>query len=186
MPHPILIIPGIGNSGPEHWQSRWQAEEPGVTRVEQQEWDNPSYDDWRHTLEAAVAAAPRPPVLVGHSLGCLLIGRWAQETALPVQGAMLVAPPDPDGPSFPATARGFVPLPRQPLPFPSLVVASRDDPYGHIIFAARCAALWGSRFVDAGYCGHINAASGLGDWPWGKELLQGLLPQTPPIPPNPL
>ena len=172
--HPVLIVPGFGNSGPDHWQSRWQAAEPRFRRVEQQSWEAPHYTDWRHALETAVAAAPSPPILVAHSLGCLLVSRWAEESRLPVQGALLVAPADPQGPAFPAEARGFSPLARSALPFPSLVVASRDDPYGHLIFAAQYAALWGSRFVDAGYCGHINADSGLGDWPWGRELLRSL------------
>jgi predicted alpha/beta hydrolase family esterase len=170
---PVLIIPGIGNSGPAHWQSRWQAQEPTLQRVEQKNWDAPRYEDWRDALEAAVAAAPQPPVLVAHSLGCLLVARWALETAQPVRAALLVAPPDPAGPAFPVEAQGFT-LPREEFPFPSLVVASRDDPYGPLIFAARCAALWGSRFADAGYCGHINADSGLGDWPWGRQLLHEL------------
>jgi len=171
---PVLIIPGIGNSGPEHWQSRWQDREPDFLRVQQRDWDEPDFADWHANLEAAVAGCSEAPILVAHSLGCLLVAAWAARTALPVKAALLVAPPDPDGPGFPASARGFATLPRNALPFPSILVASRDDPYGDIVFAARCAALWGSRFVDGGYCGHINAESRLEDWPWGRELLGSL------------
>lgn len=171
---PVLILPGLGNSGPEHWQSRWEALHPEFQRVEQQDWATPVYADWRDALEAAVAAAPQPPILVAHSLACLLVARWVQESDLPVQAALLVAPPDLENPQCPVGPQGFGPLPSQPLPFSSILVASRDDPYGDIIFAASCAALWGSRFVDAGYRGHINGDSNLGDWPWGQELLQQL------------
>jgi len=171
---PVLIVPGIGNSGPEHWQSRWQSQEPDFQRVLQDDWETPRFTDWCGRLEEIVAQAPLPPLLVAHSLGCLLVAGWARQTRLKIQGALLVAPPDPQGPSFPAGARGFSLAGHEPLPFPSLLVASRDDPYGDMIHAARCAALWGSRFVDAGYCGHINADSQLGDWPWGRELLRSL------------
>lgn len=174
MTAPVLIIPGLGNSGPDHWQSRWQALHPEFQRLEQRDWDQPRYTDWHQALEQAVAAAAQPPVLVAHSLGCLLVAHWARETRQPVQAALLVAPPDLENPACPQDAQGFVPLSTAPLPFPSTLVASRDDPYGDLIFAARCAALWGSHFVDAGYCGHINADSGLGDWPQGLELLAQL------------
>ena len=174
MTTPVLILPGLGNSGPEHWQSRWETLHPEFQRLQQRDWEQPRYADWCEALEQAVAAAPQAPVLVAHSLGCLLVAHWARETRQPVKAALLVAPPDLENPACPTGPQGFAPLPTTPLPFPSTLVASRDDPYGDIVFAARCAALWGSRFVDAGYCGHINADSGLGDWPWGQDLLHRL------------
>jgi predicted alpha/beta hydrolase family esterase len=172
---PILVLPGIGNSGPDHWQTRWERRHPNVRRVQQDDWDRPRRDAWVARLEAAVRTSGPDTVLVAHSLGCLLLAHWAASTVLPVRAAMLVAVPDPQGPAFPPEATGFHPLPLRRLPFRSLVVASRDDPYGGLPQAQRCAAAWGSRLVDAGALGHINAASGLGDWPQGLAWLEELL-----------
>jgi predicted alpha/beta hydrolase family esterase len=108
-------------------------------------------------------------------MGCLLVAHWAQRASRPVRAALLVAVPDPDGPMFPPAAQGFQPVPAEPLRFPSLVVASSDDPFGSVAYARRCAADWGSDFVEAGTIGHINADSGLGDWPAGLLLLERLL-----------
>lgn len=172
---PVLIIPGFGGSGPEHWQSRWQKLHPGWQRVEQDDWLQPAYPLWSESLEQVVAACTRPPLLVAHSLGCLLAARWASEAGHAIHGILLVAPPDPTGPLFPQTASGFSPLPTQELPCNSILVASRNDDYGDLIFAASCAARWGSQFIDAGYAGHINADSQLGDWPAGLALLEKLI-----------
>ena len=173
-----LIIPGIGDSGPQHWQSLWQAADPRLRRVVQRDWDRPHCDEWVATLQAAVQAAGAGVVLVAHSLGCLLVAHWAARhagTAGAVRAALLVAVPDPQGPAFPAQALGFAPLPMQRLPFASLVVASSDDPYGSLDHARGCAAAWGSRLVEAGARGHLNAASGLADWPEGRLWLQELI-----------
>ena len=85
-----------------------------------------------------------------------------------------MAVPDPDGPNFPAEAVGFSPLPEQKFSFPSIVVASTDDPYGSVAFAQARASVWGSRLVNIGAAGHVNADSGLGPWPEGFALLQRL------------
>lgn len=173
----FLILPGINDSGPEHWQSRWEHALSGARRVRQTDWDQPACADWVTTLRQAVAETRTDVVLVAHSLGCLLVAHAAARNALPasVRGALLVAPPDPDAPSFPEVATGFCPLPLKRLPFPSVVVASQDDPYASFEFSTRVAAAWGSRFVNAGACGHVNAASGLGDWPAGRKWLDELL-----------
>jgi hypothetical protein len=174
---PVLIVPGIGNSGPQHWQSLWQAAHPSVRRVAQRDWNRPQCREWLEPLERAVAAAGPGAVLAAHSLGCLLVAHWAARTGRPVRGALLVAVPDPDGPSFPKETQGFAPLPLAPLPFASIVVASSDDPYGSVGHARHRAQAWGSRLVEIGPAGHINAASGLGDWPEGFALLQTLAEQ---------
>ncbi len=174
MTNKILLIPGIGNSGPEHWQSRWQAAHPDYRRVEQRDWDHPVCAEWAGALERAVEAAGAGSVLVAHSLGCLLAAHWLRATRRRVAGALLVAVPDPAGPQFPAEAIGFSPAAGGPLPCPSIVVASRDDPYASIEYARRRAEDWGSGFVDIGRAGHINAASGLGGWSAGHDLLARL------------
>ncbi len=174
-PATVLILPGIQGSGPGHWQSLWELRDPGVRRVQQRDWDAPRLQDWLQALEAAVAQAQAPVLLAAHSLGCLLTAHWAARTRLAVRGALLVAPPDPEGPAFPAAAASFVPVPPQALPFASVLVASCDDPYGSMDYARRQAGIWGSEFVDLGARGHINADSGLGDWPEGRARLRALL-----------
>ncbi len=170
-----LIVPGIGDSGPQHWQSLWMQHHPRWRRVQQRDWDRPVLEEWVRGLDAAMAESPQPTVLVAHSMGCLLVAHWAQRSSLPVRAALLVAPPDPTGPVFPVTAQGFQTTPLVTLPFPSLVVASRDDPFGSVGYARGCAEQWGSTFVEIGAAGHINAESRLGEWPAGLVLLDGLL-----------
>jgi predicted alpha/beta hydrolase family esterase len=172
-PAPVLLVPGIDNSGPGHWQSLWQSAAPGFHRVQQRDWQNPERDPWVAALEDAVARHPGA-VLAAHSLGCLLVVHWAATQRAPVRGALLVAVPDPTGPNFPPQARGFHPLPLAPLPFPSIVVASSNDPYSSLDFARRCAAAWGSRWVPVGPLGHINSDSQLGAWADGLALLESL------------
>ena len=60
------------------------------------------------------------------------------------------------------------------LPFPSILAASRDDPWIAFGRAKRLARVWKSRFVDAGWLGHINADSEIRDWPFGQFLLRQL------------
>jgi predicted alpha/beta hydrolase family esterase len=121
-----------------------------------------------------VAAAAAPVVVVAHSLGCLTVAHYVGRGGR-LAAALLVAVPDPTGPEFPAVARTFDGFARSPFGFASRVVASRDDPYASFDFAAGCARAWGSALTDAGNAGHINAASGLGDWPAGQALLADLL-----------
>jgi predicted alpha/beta hydrolase family esterase len=181
-----LILPGYGNSGPEHWQTRWEASDPAFRRVQLGDWERPDRNAWVSKLEDAVSAADasrsdgsgreRRLVLVAHSLACLLVAHWAAQAPVPslgrIEAAFLVAPVNPDGPAFPSEASGFGPVPLANLPFPTLVVASSDDPYSTPEFSRACAKAWGSRLSEIGMKGHINAASGLGDWPEGMALLR--------------
>jgi predicted alpha/beta hydrolase family esterase len=144
--------------------------------VEQYDWDNPLCEAWLERLDQAIGAAGPRSVLVAHSLGCLLVAHWGARFSGQILGALLVAAPDPHGANFPAQARGFTPAPTDPLPFPSIVVASTDDPYADFEFAQTCARSWGSQLVNLGAKGHINADSGLGGWPEGRTLLRKLLP----------
>ena len=171
---PVLILPGIGGSGPLHWQSHWQALHPDYRRVEVPDWDRPERAAWVGALAAAVDAAASAPVIVAHSLGCLAVAHWAASGGR-ARAALLVAAADPEGPSLPEVARCFAPVPLVPLGFPSRIVASRNDPFASFGFAQRCAAAWGSEFTDLGAAGHINADSALGDWPAGQRLLAEFL-----------
>ena len=173
-----LILPGLGNSGPAHWRSYWERQDPTCRRVLQAEWDAPRCADWVAVLDAAVAGALGPVVLIAHSSACALVAHWAREAApgpaARVRGALLVAPSDPEGARYPAGPTGFAPVPLERLPFSSVVVASADDVYVSLERARAYATAWGSRFVDVGPAGHINAASGLGAWPAGYALLEEL------------
>ncbi|WP_374328455.1 RBBP9/YdeN family alpha/beta hydrolase [Azonexus sp.] len=170
----LLTFPGIGNSGPEHWQSCWERANPDFVRIAQRDWDNPVCSEWTSVLESTVLRLGPSVVVVAHSLGCLAVAHWATLPHAPIRAALLVAVPDPDSAAFPVEASGFSPLPMQPFSFPSIVVASSDDPYSSPEHAAVCAAAWGSRLVEISAAGHINAASNLGDWPAGMALLQQL------------
>ncbi|HET9962821.1 MAG TPA: alpha/beta hydrolase [Nitrospiraceae bacterium] len=168
----MVVVPGIGGSGEGHWQTLWERRFPGWKRAIQEDWDHPVCRKWVERLDQAIGDCPAPPVLVAHSLGCLTVVHWAACASRAVRAALLVAVPDPTSPSFPPAAQGFQPVPSTKLAFPSLVVASSNDPFGSVDFAARCAARWGSEFVDIGAAGHINAESALEEWPAGFALLQ--------------
>ena len=171
---PVLILPGIGDSGPGHWQSLWQRSHPHFQRVVQSDWNYPVCGTWMDVLETAVGHYHGDVLVVAHSLGCLLLAHWAQCTRLSIKGALLVAVPDPDGDNFPSEAQGYAPVPYARFAFPSIVVASSNDPYASLEFDQKCAAAWGSRFVDIGGAGHINAGSGFGEWREGLALLHSL------------
>ena len=173
---PILIVPGLGDSGPRHWQTYWEKALPTARRVVQSDWDRPNLGFWTGTLLEAVREQPGA-ILVAHSLGCATIAHLARiNGGRGIAGALLVAPADVDR-DVPRTEdlRAFSPLPRQRFGFPSIVVASRDDPYVAFERAALFARDWGSRLVDLGAAGHINAESGHNAWPRGRALLRELI-----------
>jgi predicted alpha/beta hydrolase family esterase len=170
-----LILPGLHDSDPEHWQSRWEAVDDTSLRVIQDDWETPHCADWIAGLNQALALTGPDTVLVAHSAGCALVAHWAVGESLNrIRGALLVAPSDPEAPSFPSGPRGFAPIPLLRFRFRSIVVASSNDPYVTLSRARTFAMAWGSEFVTIGEAGHINAASGLGDWPEGFALLNSL------------
>ena len=174
-PSNVLILPGWQNSGPDHWQSRWERKH-GYQRVEQHDWQRPLRGDWIARLEDVLLSCNEPAVLVAHSLGCLTAAAWAahsKNTHL-VKAALLVAPPDTQREEIAQMLPGWA-VPLKELPFESTVFASSNDPFCSLAQAQRFALAWGSRFIDIGQRGHINAESGLGDWPEAHaELLRML------------
>lgn len=169
----ILIVAGLWNSGPQHWQTHWEAKYSKWERAAHRDWQSPNRDEWVAELDAAIAACQGRPILVAHSLGCMLVAQWAQANShLRVAGAFLVAPSDVEAPSYPVPANGFAPIPMAPLPFPSMVVASLDDPYATIERSRAFAQAWGSTLVEIGDAGHINADTGYGPWPEGEQMLE--------------
>lgn len=177
---PVLLLPGWHNSGPDHWQSLWQRQH-GHVRVEQHNWDQPLRGDWMMQLEESVLAH-EPCVLVAHSLGCILVAAWAAHSrhAQRVKGALLVAPADVERVEMQHMLHSWSPIVRERLPFPSVVAASGNDPYCSLMRASEMGHAWGSRWVDCGMNGHINAESQLGDWPEGFALLQDLIQEEVP------
>lgn len=178
----VLLVPGLEGSGPSHWQTIWEQQDADCSKVDLARWDDPHRNTWINNLNLAIRSAGRPVVLVAHSLGCLAVAWWArfEQAALPpgkspVIGALMVAPPEVD--FFPLDERvaRFAPTPAEPLPFPSRLIASRNDPWMGFHTAQALARRWNSTFVDAGETGHINADSDLGDWGFGREQLAALL-----------
>lgn len=177
----VLTLAGLWNSGPQHWQTHWEHKHPEFVRVPHRDYDNPVCAQWVAELDAAIAGCQGKPMLVAHSLACVLVAQWARSgSALKVAGAFLVAPSDVDAPSYPVPVNGFAPMPLDKLPFPSIVVASSNDEYVSIGRARQFAAAWGSRFVEIGPAGHINGASGFGAWPEGERMLSDFCHEVAP------
>lgn len=174
----VLIVPGLFNSGPEHWQSIWEAMHPEYRRVQQADWETPRCADWVRTLDAAIRSIGKGPVvLAGHSSACATVALYAAQHADGegrVAAAFLVGPSDVEAATYPHGPTGFAPMPLNKLPFRSLVVASTDDPYVTIERAEFFAKSWGSRLIKIRNAGHINSASGHGAWPEGEAWLEDL------------
>lgn len=173
---PVLLLPGLFNSGPSHWQSLWETRH-GYVRVEQDDWSWPRRGDWIARLEEVLLGRTEPVVLVAHSLGCHLVAAWAAHSGNTdkVKAAALVAPPDTERDDLPPNVFNWRPIVRKRLPFPSIAVVSDDDPYCSRARALALAADWGCSVRAVGACGHINGDSGLGDWPQGHAWLRELV-----------
>jgi uncharacterized protein len=171
----ILSIPGWHGSGPQHWQSLWEAKFSNFERVEQQDWDHPDVNQWVAQLQTKLEESSDDVVLVAHSLGCLTVGQLTRsgiglDTLRRTRAALLVSP----ALEIPECLRAFLPASFERLPFPSTIVASRTDPYLPFVRAKQLAQDWCGRLVEIGDAGHINTESGYGEWPEGERLLAEL------------
>ena len=178
-----LTVPGWNGSGPGHWQTVWEQRYASFRRVDQRDWRRPNRKDWLDAIDHAVQQAGEPVFLIAHSLGCLAVALWAQDLAEErfhqIKGALLVAPPWVTlGDACPKELADFVPMPRAPLPFPSILAASENDPYLPLDLAIRLSNAWRSEFVNLGRQGHVNISSGHGPWVEGECLLEGLIIRT--------
>ena len=172
----ILIVPGISGGTPDHWYARWEKRLPTARRVVQEDWHHPKLVVWTARLTAAVDAATKPTILVGHSLGVLTIIHAANAVAERVVGAFLVATPAVSVVrSLTMIDPAFADLPDGPLPFPAVMVASRDDPYASWNDSEALAMRLQIDLVDAGQAGHLNDESGHGPWPEGLMRFAGFL-----------
>ncbi len=176
----ILTLPGWQGSGPGHWQSLWERSY-GYQRVEQHDWQRPLRGDWIARLDEVLLQSPVPAVLVAHSLGCIQVAAWAAHSrhTARVKAAFLVAPGDAEQESLRGPLHSWSPIALQTLPFQSLLLHADNDPYCSTERARYFAQNWGAQYLGYGAYGHINAESGLGDWPQGQALLQGLIASTP-------
>jgi uncharacterized protein len=172
----IIIVPGYENSCPDHWQSRWQQKLSTARRVEQDAWSKPVREDWVARVAQTVNKAEKPVLLVAHSLGIPTVLHAIPFFKAKIAGAFLVAPPDVANPKIrPKHLMTFGPYPRDPLPFPSILVGSRNDHYCSYETAEELAAAWGALLIDGGDSGHLNAQSGHGPWPEGTMVFANFL-----------
>ncbi|QCE43173.1 RBBP9/YdeN family alpha/beta hydrolase [Psychroserpens sp. NJDZ02] len=176
----IVIIPGLGGSNANHWQSYWLKQYDNTLEIVQDNWDAPKLELWLKTLQDCLIKIDSPTVLVAHSLGVSLVLHWARQYTNPhIKGALLVAPADVDSPTHtPESIRGFSPMPITTLPFSSIVVASENDDYVSIPRAEYFSKQWGSDFINIGTKGHINSDSNLKYWEEGQRILDTLLDKT--------
>ena len=168
-----FIIPGLGGSGPDHWQTYFETTGANFKRIVQKDWDAPNIKEWVETIDNAIATYDlETVVLVGHSLGCPTIAQWAAQSHKQIKGALLVAPPNLEAIQKKFQIELFQELPTAKINFPTIVVASTNDQWDQDQQAAHYAQNWGSQFVSIGDAGHINDLSGHGKWEQGLKILQ--------------
>jgi len=181
----VLIVPGLRDAVATHWQTLLEARLRAAGRpvASAPPLGRDDLDCARKVaaIEQAARSVDGPIVVVAHSGGCLMVAHWARSTARAVHGALLAAPPDFERPmpeGYPTLARleaaGWLPVPRTPLPFRSIVGASRNDPLADYDRVAELAGAWGSELVDLGEVGHLNPASGYGEWPRADDFIARL------------
>jgi predicted alpha/beta hydrolase family esterase len=168
-----LIIPGLGNSGPDHWQTFFENSASNFKRIHQREWNAPDCEDWISTIDNEVTAHDlATTILIGHSLGCSTIAHWGSRFKRKIKGALLVAPSDVESPRYTFPIKNFTPIPKEKIEFRTIVVASADDQWVSLERAKEFAMNWGSEFVNIGNAGHINTLSGHTQWPEGLVILK--------------
>ena len=177
----IVIVPGLRDHVPEHWQTLLEPKLPEAVCVPRMERDKLSCAAWIAELDRTLAVISGPVVLVAHSAGCMITVHWAKRHHRSIKGALLAAPPDFESPlpeGYPTQQvlrdNGWIPTPRSPLLFPTIVAASTNDPLGRYDRVAELAAAWGSRVVNVGAVGHLNPAAGYGEWPRALEFIREL------------
>ncbi|PWT98751.1 MAG: alpha/beta hydrolase [Bacteroidetes bacterium] len=171
----VFILPGLYNSGPDHWQTYWESEH-GFERINQDNWETPVKDEWIKRIDETVTKFPLGNVvLIGHSLACSTVAWWAAKYNRKIHGALLVGPSDTECDIYPPGTSGFMPMPLNQIPFRTIIIASTNDEYVSVARAQQFAKAWGSELVMAGALGHINSASKLESWEFGYNVLKNLI-----------
>ncbi|QIK54021.1 alpha/beta hydrolase [Dysgonomonas sp. HDW5B] len=170
-----FIIPGLGNSGANHWQTYFENSGENFQRINQQEWNAPNCEEWMKNIDDTISKYDLSTViLIGHSLGCVTIANWAKQYGRKIKGALLVAPSDIESPLYTFTSSGFTPIPLDRINFETIIVASSNDPWVSNERVKLFADSWGSKLINIGAAGHINAESGYGEWQEGLDILKEL------------
>jgi predicted alpha/beta hydrolase family esterase len=177
----MVTVPGLRGPAPDHWQTRLAAALPNVRPVEPIGRDRYDLDERVAGLQQVLDGIDGPVILVAHSAGVVTTMHWAARHHRPIQGALLATPPDLASPlprEYPTLEKlrdnGWLPIPTTPLWFPSIVVLSTNDPLGNPARLGHLADSWGSRLVNIGAVGHLNPASGYGEWPLAIDLVHEL------------
>ena len=180
-PPTVLIVPGLRDHMPNHWQTLLQQELPTAVCVPRMDTGKLSCAAWVAMLQVSLAEIRGPVVLVAHSAGCMIVVHWARQHRRAIKGALLATPPDfesPMPPGYPTLdvldQYGWLPVPRKPLPFPSIVAASANDPLARLERVSELADAWGSRLVSLGNVGHLNPAAGYGPWTRARQFIDEL------------
>jgi len=175
-PHMNINIPGLRNSGEDHWHTHFERSFPDeFVRIEQENWEVPDCEVWTNKMEKDLARYPYGDlILIGHSIGCMAIVKWYERFGHAIKGSLLVAPSDAEREGYPAYITGFSPIPKTKLPFPTIVVGSTNDHVTTVERTREFAQDWGSQLVLLENAGHIEPKSGFGEWPQGIELIRKL------------
>ena len=170
----VLIVPRLGGAREGDWPSRWRARLSTARLVVPVDASATQPEAWTDAIGEAVRSAGRPVLFVGHGHGAAAVASAAFALGGgDVRGAFLVFPPGRAG--LERTAGPGWSLPRAPLPWPSVVVASRTAADGGYDEVAALAADWGAELIDAGAVGGLDAESGHGPWPEGLMRLAGFV-----------
>lgn len=170
-----FIVPGLGGSGSDHWQTYFEKTQQNFQRIEQNDWENPDIEEWIKNVDKAIAGyEPESVVLVAHSLGCLTVAEWSKRFNRKIKGALLVAPPDADLLQEKLQRKLFEETPEKIINTKTIVVASSNDHWASVDRQKKYAESWGSDFINIGNAGHINNLSGYGVWNQGLEILKAL------------
>ena len=181
----ILIVPGLRDAVAQHWQTLLEARlraagrpVAGVPPMGREDLDCAARVG---AIERAARSVEGPLVVVALSGGCSLVAHWAKKTRRAVRGALLATPPDFEKPmpaGYPTIealrAGGWLPVPRERLKFRTIVGASRDDPLASFARVVGLANEWGAEVEDLGWVGHLNPASGYGEWSGADPLVARL------------
>ena len=181
MPTTVLIVPGLRDHVSDHWQTLLADKLPHVRTVAPLQQDKLNRAARVAAIDHELSRIDGPVVIVAHSAGAIMTVHWAAQGTRPIQGALLATPADLETPmpaGYPTLGvlqdNGWLPLPRRPLPFPSIVAASVDDPLARFERTRELARAWGSQLVNLGPVGHLNPASGFGEWPRALAFVEAL------------